>query len=231
MSKSNPTAKKVSYRKINSIDYEQFKSDLHASELLWNIQSQLDDLVNTYNTTLSALVDKHAPLRTRSVVHKTRVPWFRDEIRSMRRLRRQSERKWRRTKLDSDRQAFKALWNRTMHVLYMVRREFYSDFVHKMSGDPRKLFAITKKMLNLVKESPFPEHCNRLTLANELGAFFKMKISNTRSELDAAATVHNNHSTLAPSANFFQPSSSFGFFSNFELLSKDNLVLSTELTM
>lgn len=105
----------------------------------------------------------------------------------------------------------------------MVRPEFYSDFVNKMSGDPRKLFAITKKMLNQVKESPFPEHCNKLTLANELGAFFKMKVSNTRSELDAAATFHNNHSTLAPSANCFQPSSSSGFFSNFELLSKDSV--------
>ena len=48
-----------------------------------------------------------------------------------------------------------------------------------------------------------------------------MKISNIRSELDAAATVHN--STLAPSANCFQPSSSSGFFSNFELLSKDSV--------
>jgi len=38
-----------------------------------------------------------------------------------------------------------------------------------------------------------------------------------------AATVHNNHRTLAPSANCSQPSSSSGFFSNFELLSKDSV--------
>ena len=70
-----------------------------------------------------------------------------------------------------------------------------------------------------MKESPFSEHCNKLTLANELGAFFKMKVSNIRYELDVAAVVHKNHGTLAPSANCFQPSSSSGFFSNFELLS------------
>ena len=92
-----------------------------------------------------------------------------------------------------------------------------------MSGDPWKLFAIIKKMLNQVRESPFPEHCNWLTLANELGAFFKMKISNIRSELDVAATVHNNHGTLAPSAKCSQPSSSSRFFFNFELLSKDSV--------
>lgn len=78
-------------------------------------------------------------------------------------------------------------------------------------------------MLNQVKESPFPEHCNRLTLANELGAFLKMKISNIRSELDVAASINNNHGTLAPSANCFQPSSSSGFFSNFELLRTDSV--------
>ena len=50
-----------------------------------------------------------------------------------------------------------------------------------------------------------------------------MKISNIRFELDAAATVHNNHRTLAPSANCFQPSSSSGFFSNFELLREDSV--------
>ena len=92
-----------------------------------------------------------------------------------------------------------------------------------MSGDPRKLFSVTKKMLNQVKESPFPEHCNWLTLANELEAFFKKKISDVRFELDAAATVHNNHSTLAPATNCFQPSSSSGFLSYFELLSKDSV--------
>ena len=98
----------------------------------------------------------------------------------------------------------------------MVRREFYSDFMNKISCDPRKLFY-------QVKESTFPEHCNRLTLVNELGAFFKMKISNIRSELDVATTAHNNHSTLAPSPNCSQLSSSSGFFSNFELLSKDSV--------
>ena len=80
-----------------------------------------------------------------------------------------------------------------------------------------------KRCLTKWRSPLFPEHCNRLILANELGAFFKMKTSNIPSELDAAATVHNNHSTLAPSVNCFQPSSSLGFFSNFELLSKDSV--------
>lgn len=41
-------------------------------------------------------------------------------------------------------------------------------------------------------------------------------------ELDMAATVHNS-STYAPPTNSLQPSFSSGFFSNFELLSKDSV--------
>ena len=33
---------------MNSVDYEQFKSDLCASELPWNTPRHLEDLVNTY---------------------------------------------------------------------------------------------------------------------------------------------------------------------------------------
>lgn len=81
---------------------------------------------------------------------------------------------------------YQNLRNRKSYVINIARREFYSDFVFNMSGDPRKLFAVTKKLLNQVKESPFSEHCKRLTLANELGAYFKKKISDNRFELNAA---------------------------------------------
>ena len=114
---------------------------------------------------------------------------------------------------------YQNLRNRKSYVINIARHEFYSDFVFNKSGDPRELFAVTKKLLTQVKESPFSEHCNRLTLANELGAYFKKKISDNRFELNAAATVHNC-STLTPPTSSLQPSSSSGFFSSFELLSK-----------
>lgn len=155
-------------------------SDLRTSELLWIIPSHLYDLLN-----ISIRRFQHSWTKTLLFVrerqlYKTRVPWFTDEIRSIRRLCRQSEQKWRRTKLDSDWQAFKALRNRTTFVMSMVLRQFCSVFVNKMSGDRRKVFAITKNMLNQVTESPFPEHCHRLSLANEMRAFFKMKIPSIR---------------------------------------------------
>ena len=50
-----------------------------------------------------------------------------------------------------------------------------------------------------------------------------MTFVDIRFELDAAATVHNLQKYFRSPTNSFQPSSSSGFFSNFELLGKDSV--------
>ncbi|XP_031555366.1 uncharacterized protein LOC116292226 [Actinia tenebrosa] len=156
--KAKSTTKTVSYRKLKSIDLEALKDYLRASKLIVQTPSQLNDLVSSYNKTLSSLLDKHAPLLIRSVVIRHRVPWLTDEIRAIKRQRRRAERKWRRTKLDTDQAAFKALKNRTTYVMNSVRREFYTDFVNDNSDDQRKLFSATKKLLGQQYEMQFPLH-------------------------------------------------------------------------
>ena len=57
---------------------EAFKSDLKASDLCttttWN-----DDIVKCYNETLTDL-KSHAPLKTKVIEVRPRVPWFREEL-------------------------------------------------------------------------------------------------------------------------------------------------------
>ena len=77
-----------------------------------------------------------------------------------------------------------------------------------MSGDPLKLFAARRKLLNQARESRYAEHCNRLTIDGEFGALFKEK-NLVHSELDAV-TVHN--STSAPPTDPSNPHPSQDFF-------------------
>src|SRR6218665_3546542 len=50
-----------SFRRISSINIDAFMQDLSSSELVLNSPFSLDDLLSSYNATLSALLDKHAP--------------------------------------------------------------------------------------------------------------------------------------------------------------------------
>ncbi|EDO47934.1 predicted protein, partial [Nematostella vectensis] len=59
--------KKVSFRKVKAIDTTAFMSDLSASELCQDPPSEIVQLVDCYNKTLAELLDRHAPLKTKTV--------------------------------------------------------------------------------------------------------------------------------------------------------------------
>ena len=50
-----------SFRRLHSIDINSFLSDLQCSRLITNPPNSLGSLLIAYNTTLSILLDKHAP--------------------------------------------------------------------------------------------------------------------------------------------------------------------------
>ena len=106
--KPPPKVKQVSYRKIKHIYREKLQAELSYSELCQNTPNTLDDLVNSYNTTLAQALDRHAPLGTKAIRSRPLVPWFKEEIKVPRREKRKAERKWRRTGSSEDMLAFKA---------------------------------------------------------------------------------------------------------------------------
>ena len=67
----------------------------------------LNKFVADYNSTLSNLLNHHAPLKSKTVRKHPLVPCYTAEIGAAKRLRRKAERKWRRTGLHEDLIAFK----------------------------------------------------------------------------------------------------------------------------
>ena len=106
---------------------ELFKEDLSLSDLCQQPPEELDDLTRSYNTTLKRILDRHAPLRVRSVVVRLRVTWFTNGIREAKGERRKTERKWRTTNLDVDFQRFKRAKNLATYLMNRAISEFYSN--------------------------------------------------------------------------------------------------------
>ena len=82
----------ISYRQLKSIDMDALRADLTTSELCTNVFTDLDMMVSCYNSTLSSLLDKCSPLRTKSVANRKRVPWFKHKIKDAIKARRRAER-------------------------------------------------------------------------------------------------------------------------------------------
>jgi len=66
-----------SFRQLHSIDVGSFLTDLKSSQLITGPPKSLGPLLSAFNTTLSSLLDKHAPIVTKlSRRQSPSNPWF-----------------------------------------------------------------------------------------------------------------------------------------------------------
>ena len=67
----------LSFRRLHSTDIDSFISDIQSSRLITNPRTSLGSLLISYNTTLSSLLDKHAPVISKLSKCKTKPNlWF-----------------------------------------------------------------------------------------------------------------------------------------------------------
>ena len=75
------TAKKhITYRRINQVDINKFKTDISKSQLITNPKLSADSLYQQFHDTLSSILNTHAPLKTKSVSPKPPNPWITSAI-------------------------------------------------------------------------------------------------------------------------------------------------------
>ena len=195
-----PKVKQVSSRKIKEIDRGV---GLLSSELYQNTPDTLDELVNSYNTTLAQALDRHAPLGTKMISSRPLVPWFNDEIKAARQEKRNAERKWRWTGSREDMLAYKAKKDNANALMNEAKRKFYHNFIEDNSNSQRRLFSAAKKLLSQGdKRAMYPPVDDNIKLVNQLGSFFIQKILTISSKLDnmvqGLPSLPDDHTQVSP---------------------------------
>ena len=147
----------------------------------------MDEIATCYNSTLQAILDKHAPLKTKTVVNRKRVPWFNSQMKVAIWAKRKAERIWRKSKSAHDLSVFKVRKNHATFIINQDRCEYYTSHIQQNSSNPRELFQTTKALLCDAKDVSFPPG-NLDQLANDFGNFFSQKIEKiNRSLTDLSA--------------------------------------------
>jgi transcription initiation factor IIF auxiliary subunit len=162
--------KSISYRKIKAVDIDCFKHELASSVLCYNalrehsVPEDRDRLVNVYNSNLTSMIDKHAPLTTKSVKARSQVPWYDHDKAAAKRKRRKAERIWRKSKAEDDLQLFKRLKNLVTYISNKARREFYAQFINENGNDQNRLFRATNDLLHPKDAVCFPDYSDDTSL-------------------------------------------------------------------
>jgi len=106
-----PLLPTFSFRCLKSISISTYKRDIVNSRLITHPPTNLHDLIDTYNITLSALLNKHAPLKTKTIRAKTFNPWFTSALSKLKSARRHLEKVWLQTRSLQDLQPLRTATN------------------------------------------------------------------------------------------------------------------------
>ena len=143
---------------LKAVDIEIFKQDLQQSSLLCDSTVELSQLVHLYQSELTEILEKHAPLKSRAW-----LPFVLLLLGIMTRLniRRELEkRRWRTTKLLSDRLKFTEQCRKVNQLLHLCRSEYYSKLICDNRFDQRKLFGILSELLHRSQKPLYPAHAS-----------------------------------------------------------------------
>ena len=178
--------KEVNYRKMKSIDLQEFRDDISDSPLISTVYEaghDLKSLLTLFNTTLIGLLDKHAPLKTRTITIRPSAPWYTEDIREEKQKRRALERRWRRTGLMVDRERFVDQCQVVNEFILQAKTAYYSRIIDENQYDPKRLFSIFDKLLHRKSEPKLPDSMDDQSLANTFRDYFIEKITTIREEL------------------------------------------------
>ena len=176
--------KEISYRKIKSIDMDEFKLDIVNSGLPDLEGDDVDALVETYNSTLTGILDKHAPVKTRKVTIHPHAPWLTDSIKEIKRDKRKAERKWRQTGLTIHREIYTDLRNKMNESIASSKKDFFQQRIEEASSSQSALFQCVNELFGKKKCTALPAHDDPKELCDRMASFFSDKIKTIHEGLE-----------------------------------------------
>ena len=185
-------------RNIRTIHMHDFRTDVH--NLLGSAtQSNSADPLSVYNTCLRQLLDRHAPLVTRTVTNRTSALWMTLEIKQAKVQRRLAERKWCESGLAVHREIYIKQRNLVSNMISKAKKDY---LCHKIvnCGSSRELFLLSSQMKGKFGDTMLPSNIFPESLPDKFNEFFIHKIEEIRSSFDPDRPIPTNPAEFSGTA-------------------------------
>ena len=164
------------FRRIKSIDIDKLSQDIIDSTLITDPPSTLQELVDCYNFTLSSLLDKHAPVRSKLITSHQPNPWFTHELRVLKTDRRRCEHHWLADPSATTLRCLHQATNLYTKAVLAAKRLYYSELVQSVSDQPRELWHTVNTILHRKQPPSAPSGIPPQSIAQMFGSYFSDKI-------------------------------------------------------
>ena len=218
ISRPPPTKRVIKSRQLRAIDSDVFREEVVGSLSMFgdSTSDDVNEMVGLFNASLSDLLDNHAPFKTREFSLRPQAPWYTDSVRASKRSKRQLERRWQKSKLTVDEDAFRDQCRQYKKDLDNAKTEYHCAQIS--ACDTRQLFRLVNQLSVHKPSKELPSHNSKKDLANRFSKFFNQKIRNIRVALDMFVTAANaiDHTVTETRCK--------SNFENFKLLSCDEVL-------
>ena len=152
-SQNNATVSFCKYHKINK---EKMKGDILASELINNPSKEPDTLYKQYHTTLSTLIDKHAPLHTKHTKVKYIPGWFNKTVFAAKETKCLFEHIWQRNKSNFNRSQYMQKVHQYNRICMQAKSQFLKTKIQDNHYNPQKLWCVLGDVLHRLPAKSLP---------------------------------------------------------------------------
>ena len=123
------------------------RSDITTFTLCLDAVTSPLSLFEQCHTTLSTLLDKHAPFLTRTITIRPKVPWLNGDVKMAKQKRRQLVRSWRQSRFTIHRDPFKVQIRHVNLLIASAKYAHYSAKITEAACDIRQLYNIVNARL------------------------------------------------------------------------------------
>ena len=218
-----PKVKEITYRDFKNIDQGKFCEDiehaLNRNDDFFTLD--VDSAASVFNDTLCMMIDKHAPNKT-LVVKNERKPFMDDALITLRREKRQFERKSRKYKNPEDKDSYSKLIKDFRKKVKMKRSNFYQSKLESFKGNKKQTFKIFNSLLGNNTTQVLPNCESNETLCHDFEQHFYNKIQNIRYEV-ALHTAADGISANTDQSNTNNCKNNIKYFPKFSPLNDSEL--------
>ena len=168
-----------------------FKSHQEGKLAISDTLEDVDDLVEHFSSVSMTVLDLHAPQCTRTRIIRPRPRWYNEDIRHKKRELRRLERKWRKRKLQVDRDAYMIQHEKVVKFIELSKEEYFKSILHNCSS--KSTFKALGVLLNN-NSRILPTFDTLDKLCNKFSIFFTDKVDKIRKDTDSS-TCNNYFET------------------------------------
>ena len=201
------------FRCINSINMNKFIHDiLHTSILISHPPNNLHDLVDCYNKTLSDLLNKHAPLKSKLFRPKPSNPWFSPTLAKLKSTRCHLKKIWSSSHSLLDLKLLRSATNNYHAAIIKAKKLYNSSLISSNLHNPRKLWHTINHLLHRIAAPSLPSSDSLSSLPQSFATFFSDKIHKLRTSILTGSTTPSPHfpppfqttwSIILPTCNYW----------------------------